>query len=382
METMGTGARGRPDRIAALDAFRGLTIAGMLLVNNPGTWDAIYRPLEHAPWHGWTPTDLIFPFFVFVVGITTHLSLASRAARGDTDRTVTLQILRRGGMIVLLGLLLQAFPYVPLDRITQLRFPGVLQRIGVCYIAAALLSRRRGSRAVTAIVSILLLGYWALQALIAPPGVAAPTLDVPQDTLSAWIDRTVFGVHLWKQSQTWDPEGLLSTIPAIGTCLLGVLAGRWLAGKNTLADRLNGLFAAGAIGAMAGLVWNWVLPINKNLWTSSYVLFTAGIASLSLATCAWLIDVRGRVRWAAPLVTYGKNPIVAFIGSGVMARLLGMAHLTMGGEGVSLQQWIYRGAFASWLAPRNASLAFALGFVALWYGILRLLERRGVILKV
>ena len=379
---MATATNTRPERIAALDAFRGITIAGMLLVNNPGTWDAIYPPLEHAPWHGWTPTDLIFPFFVFVVGITTHLSLAARRARGDADRSVTLQILRRGGLIVLFGLLLQAFPYFPLERITQLRFPGVLQRIGVCYIAAALLSRHRGNRAVSALVALLLLGYWALQALIAPPGVAAPTLDVPQDTLSAWIDRTVFGIHLWKQSQTWDPEGLLSTLPAIGTCLLGVLAGRWLSGQRPLPDRLNGLFAAGAIAATAGLMWNWVFPINKNLWTSSYVLFTAGLASLTLATCAWLIDVRGRARWAAPFVTYGKNPMIAFIGSGLMARLLGMAHLRMGGESVSLQQWLYRGAFASWLAPRDASLGYAVCFVAFWYFLLRILERRGLMFRV
>jgi predicted acyltransferase len=379
---MGTATRAGPERNAALDAFRGLTIAGMLLVNNPGTWDAIYPPLEHAPWHGWTPTDLIFPFFVFVVGITTHLSLAARAARGDSDRSLTLQILRRGGLIILFGLLLQAFPFFPLERITQLRFPGVLQRIGVCYVAVALLSRHRSNRAVAVTTAILLLGYWALQALIAPPGVGTPTLDVPQDTLSAWIDRMVFGRHLWKQSLTWDPEGLLSTLPAIGTCLLGVLAGRLLAAGRALKETLNDLFAAGAIGATGGLVWNWVFPINKNLWTSSYVLFTAGMACLTLATCAWLVDLKGRVRWAAPFVTYGKNPMVAFIGSGVMARLLGMVHVTMAGESVSLQQAIYRGLFASWLAPRNASLMYALGFVALWYGLLKLLERRGVVLRV
>jgi predicted acyltransferase len=379
---MGTALDARTPRIEALDAFRGLTIAGMLLVNNPGTWDAIYPPLEHAPWHGWTPTDLIFPFFVFMVGITTHLSLAARHARGDSDYAGTLRILRRGGLIILFGLLLQAFPYWPLERITQLRFPGVLQRIGVCYLAAALLSRRRGNRTIIGIVAVLLLGYWALQALVAPPGVATATLAIPQDTLSAWIDRTVFGIHLWKQSQTWDPEGLLSTLPAIGTCLLGVLAGRWLAGKAALADRLNGLFAAGAIGAVAGLMWGWVFPINKNLWTSSYVLFTAGLACLSLATFAWLIDVRGLRRWAAPLVSYGKNPMVAFIGSGVMARLLGMIQVGWGGETVSLQQAIYRRLFASWLAPRNASLGYAILFVALWYGILRLLEKRGVMFRV
>src|SRR4029079_10742829 len=159
---------------------------------------------------------------------------------------------RRGGLIILFGLLLQAFPYFPIERITQMRFPGVLQRIGVCYTAAALLSRRRSNQAVAGIVTLLLLGYWALQPLIAPPGVATPTLDVPQDTLSAWIDRMVFGSHLWKQSLTWDPEGLLSTLPAIGACLLGVLTGRRLAAAAPLERRLNELFAAGAIGATAG----------------------------------------------------------------------------------------------------------------------------------
>jgi predicted acyltransferase len=369
-------------RIDALDAFRGMAIAGMLLVNNPGSWAAIYPPLAHAEWHGWTPTDLIFPFFVFVVGITTHLSLGTRALRGDPSGAITLGILRRGGLIILLGLLLQAFPFVPLERITELRFPGVLQRIGVCYIAAALLSRGRSNRAVWGMVAVLLLGYWAVQALVAPPGVASPTLDVPGDTLSAWIDRVVFGGHLWKQSKTWDPEGLLSTLPAIGTCLLGVLAGRRLGSERPMADRLNDLFAAGAIGSVAGLMWNWVFPINKNLWTSSYVLFTAGIAALTLAACAWLIDVQGLKHWAAPFITYGKNPLVAFVGSGLMARTMGLIHVSMGGESVSLQEGIYRSAFASWLAPHNASLAYAIAFVVLWYGILRVLEKRGLMVRV
>jgi predicted acyltransferase len=373
---MGTETRPASRRLVALDAFRGMTIAGMLLVNNPGSWSAIYPPLEHAAWHGWTPTDLIFPFFVFIVGITTHLSL-ERSGHPDTAR-----ILRRGGLIILFGLLLQAFPYWPLERITELRFPGVLQRIGVCYIAAALIARRRSDRGIVMATAVLLLGYWALQALVAPPGVATPTLDVPGDTFSAWIDRIVFGSHLWKSSRTWDPEGLLSTIPAIGTCLLGILTGRWLASAAPLAERLNGLFAAGSIGMVAGLAWNWVFPINKNLWTSSYVLFTAGMAAVILATAVWLVDVRGWRRWASPFVSYGLNPLTAFIGSGAMARLMGMAHVNVGGESLSLQQAIYRMGFASWLTPRNASLAYALAFVALWYGILKLLERRGWILRV
>ena len=379
---MGTPGTLRSERLQALDAFRGMTIAGMLLVNNPGTWSAIYPPLEHAPWHGWTPTDLIFPFFVFIVGITTHISLTSRAREGVPSAAVTAQILRRGALIILLGLLLHVFPFFPLTRLTGLRIPGVLQRIGVCYIAAALIARGRSSRDVAGITALLLLVYWGLQALVAPPGVAAPTLDVPEDTLSAWLDRAVFGKHLWQQSKTWDPEGLLSTLPAIGTCLLGVLAGRRLAGSEPLPERLNALFAIGAAGMVAGLVWNWIFPINKNLWTSSYVLFTAGMACVAIATLVWLIDVQGRKRWVAPFVTYGLNPMTAFVGSGLMAKLMGLIHVSMGGESVSLQQVVYRGVFASWLSPRNASLAFAIAFVVLWYGILRVLERRGVVLKV
>ena len=370
------------ERLAALDAFRGLTIAGMLLVNNPGTWSAIYPPLEHAPWHGWTPTDLIFPFFVFIVGITTHLSLESLERQGVAPPSIRLRILKRGLLIILLGLLLQSFPWIPLTRITEVRIPGVLQRIGLCYLATAFLTRGRSSRAIVLIIVGILLGYWALQTLIAPPGVVDPTIDVPGETLSAWIDRTVFGSHLWRESKTWDPEGLLSTLPAIGTCMLGVLTGRWLRREVPLSDRLNGLFAAGSLGMVLGLVWNWFFPINKNLWTSSYVVFTAGMACVVIGVWAWVIDVRGNKTWAKPFITYGLNPLAAFVGSGAMARVMGMIHVNYGGETVSLQQAIYRAVFASWLTPINASLAYALGFVLLWYGILKVLERRGLILRV
>jgi predicted acyltransferase len=367
----------------ALDAFRGLTIAGMLLVNNPGTWSAIYPPLQHAEWHGWTPTDLIFPFFLFIVGITTHLSLSARERRGDAPRVITRQVLRRGALIVLFGLGLAAFPFFPLDRLLHVRIPGVLQRIGICYLAAALLARGRSAKSVALIVAVLLFGYWWLMALVPPPGAAAPTLDVPSGTLAAYVDRLLLNGHLWSSTKTWDPEGPLSTLPAIGTCLLGVLAGRWLAQAVPLAERLNGLFAAGALGMAAGSAWHWVFPINKNLWTSSYVLFTAGMACVILAVCVWLIDVQGRRRWAAPLVTYGLNPMVAFVGSGVMARLISsLLTVPYAGGHAPVQRVIYETAFASWLAPKNASLAFAVAFVLVWYLMLRALERRGIVFRV
>lgn len=375
------------ERLVALDVFRGLTIAGMLLVNNPGTWSAIYPPLRHAPWHGWTPTDLIFPFFLFIVGITTHLSLEARRARGDDDRQLIRQVLRRGGIIILLGLLLSGFPFIPKYGfdISTMRIPGVLQRIGVAYIAAGLLTLRTSARAQAITVVALLVGYWAIMTLVPVPGggVGAVTLDTPDASLAAWLDRTVLGNHLWRVSKTWDPEGILSTLPAIGTAMLGVFAGRWIASSRPLAERLSGLFAVGSIAMVAGLIWNWAFPINKNLWTSSYVLFTAGMAAAAIATCIWLIDVKRVTGWTKPFVVFGMNPILAFVGSGMMARLTAsIIKVERDGETVSLQRAIYDSSFASWLAPMNASLLYALCFVLFWFLILAVLHRKKIFLKV
>ncbi|MGQ0714739.1 MAG: acyltransferase family protein [Gemmatimonadaceae bacterium] len=375
------------ERLIALDVFRGLTIAGMLLVNNPGSWGAIYPPLRHAAWHGWTPTDLIFPFFLFIVGITTHLSLEGRRARGDDGGKLVRQVLRRGGIIILLGLFLSGFPFVPAYGfdLSTMRIPGVLQRIGVAYIAAALLTLRTSSRTQIAIAGALLFGYWAVMTLVPVPGggVGTTTLDSPDASLAAWLDRTLLGNHLWRVSRTWDPEGILSTIPAIATAMLGVFAGRWIASPRGLMERLAGLFAIGSLGMVVGLIWGWFFPINKNLWTSSYVLFTAGMACVVVATCIWLIDANRVSGWTKPFVIYGMNPILAFVGSGMMARLMGsIITVERDGQSVSLQRAIYDAAFASWLAPMNASLLYALCFVLLWFGILAVLHRKRIFLKV
>ncbi len=218
-------------RLLALDVFRGMTVAGMLLVNDPGSWSAIYPPLEHAEWNGWTPTDLIFPFFLFIVGVTTHLSLSARRERGATDAEIRRTILRRGALIVLLGLLAAMFPFFPATRFTAVRFPGVLQRIGVAYMCAALLTLRTTLKQQVVIVAVLLYGYWFAMTLLPVPGtggIGANLLNDPSRTLAAWTDRLIFSGHLWINSRTWDPEGPLSTIPAIGTAVLGVIAGRWI----------------------------------------------------------------------------------------------------------------------------------------------------------
>jgi len=392
--------RATPTRLLSLDVFRGATIAGMLLVNDPGSWSDIYRPFAHAEWNGWTPADLIFPFFLFIVGITTELSLSARRARGADDRAIVRQILRRGALIVLLGLIAAAFPFFPATRFTDIRFPGVLQRIGVAYICGAVLTLRTTVKQQVLIIVALLYGYWFAMTLLPVPGhgLGALMLDMPDATLSAWLDRIIFGQHLWVLSKTWDPEGLLSTVPAVATVMLGVLTGRWLMHPSQgiapaaptggipsegLADRLNALFAVGGIAMILGLMWGWSFPINKSLWTSSYVLFTAGMAAIALAASVWIIDVKRIDGWSRPFVIFGTNPMIAFVGSAMFARLIySVVKVPFHGKSTSIQSVIYQTAFASWLPPNDASLAFAVCIVLFWLAILTILYRKKIFLKV
>lgn len=368
-----------PGRLAALDVFRGATIAGMLLVNNPGSWAAIHPPLRHAEWHGWTPTDLIFPFFLFIVGVSLTFSFAARRERGAHTTALLVAAARRAAILFVLGLLLHAFP--SFDPAT-LRIPGVLQRIALAYLAAAALYLLLTRRALIAAAAVLLLGYWALLTLIPVPGGAAGVLE-PGADLGAYIDRAVFGTqHLWSQSRTWDPEGLLSTLPAIGTVLLGSFAGEWLRSARTPERRVAGLLLAGIAATLAGVAWGSVFPINKNLWTSSYALFTAGIACMVLALCYWLVDVKEYRRAALPFTVFGMNAIAAFFLSSLTARILVLIHVPAGVETVALKTWLHATLFVPYLSPRNASLAFALCYVLLWLGIMSVLHRRRIFIKV
>ena len=306
-----------PTRLVSLDAFRGVTIAGMLLVNNPGSWSSIYAPLRHATWHGWTPTDLIFPFFLFIVGVAMTFSFAARSERGDGRNALMLNATRRAAILFGLGLLLHGFPnYLDL---AGLRIPGVLQRIALAYFAATAIVLYLGRNVQVIATAMLLLGYWAAMMLVPVPGGAAGVLEPGLD-LGAYIDRAVFGTaHLWSQSRTWDPEGLFSTLPAVATVLLGVFAGSWLRSDRSPATKAVGLFIAGNVGVVLGLMWHPLFPINKPLWTSSYVLFTGGMACHFLAMCYWLIDVKGYKRWAFPLKVIGMNAITAYVLSHVIS---------------------------------------------------------------
>lgn len=361
-------------RLLSLDVFRGITIAGMVLVNNPGSWEHIYWPLEHAQWHGWTPTDLVFPFFLFIVGVSIALALGNRAETGGTKRDLYLKIVKRTLIIFAIGLFLNGFPYFSL---AELRIPGVLQRIAVCYFFASIIFLNTRWRTQVAIAIALLLIYWLLLKFVPAPGFAAGDLT-KEGSLPSYIDRVVFGKHVWAQAKVYDPEGLLSTIPALATTLIGVLTGHWLRNEKTRMEKVAGMFVAGAVLTAIGWGWNSFFPINKALWTSSYVMFTGGLALQFLAFCYWLIDIKGYRRWSKPFEIFGMNAIALYVGAGIMATLLGV--INVGNQ--PLGGWIYENLFASWASPVNASLAFAISFVLVWLFLMWLLYRRRIFIRI
>lgn len=366
-------------RLLALDVFRGLTIAGMVLVNNAGSWDAVYEPLEHAKWDGWTPTDLIFPFFVFIVGVAIPLAFERRKAAGGNQRDLYLKIFRRTAIIFALGLLLNAFPFT-MEKLEHWRIPGVLQRIALCYFFASLIFLKSKVRTQVIIAAALMVGYWLVMKLIPAPGFAMGDLT-KEGSLASWVDRTLLPGHIYKSQ--YDPEGLLSTIPAIATALFGVLAGQWLMQKREALDKIAGLFAVGALCVIVGYVWDWFFPINKALWTSSYVMFTGGLALQLLALCYWLVDLKGIKRWARAFVVFGVNALALYVLSSLLFKiLLAVPAVKLDGEEGSLRDWIYERVFATWLSPINASLAFALSYVALWWLVMLVLYRRKIFIKV
>ncbi|GAB3689747.1 DUF5009 domain-containing protein [Spirosoma flavus] len=369
-------------RLLSLDFFRGVTVAAMILVNNPGEWGHIYPPLEHASWHGWTPTDLIFPFFLFIVGVSITFALGQYVTGGShAGRSVIFKILKRSATLFLLGFFLNFFPKFD---ITTVRIPGVLQRIAIVYLCCSLLFLKTTYRQQLSLVGIILIVYWLLMTLVPVPGVGYPNLE-PESNLAAWFDRTILTpAHVYKPAKVWDPEGLLSTLPAIGTGLLGILTGTWLRSSRPAPEKVAWLFTVGCLTLFAGLCWNGFFPINKALWTSSYVLLAGGLAMLGLAICYWLIDVQ-KYRFAVlPFVAFGVNAITVFFLSGLIPRIMGLIHVTLpDGKEVGLRDYLYRSFIAPpFTDPRNASLAGAVTFVLIWFSILWWMYRKNVIIKV
>jgi predicted acyltransferase len=373
-----TTSPGTTARLQSLDVFRGITIAAMLLVNNPGSWSHVYAPLQHAAWHGSTPTDLVFPFFLFIVGITTTYSLGGMMDRGVPRCALLRKALVRAVIIFALGLTLQGFPHYDLPH---LRLLGVLQRIALSYLVAAAIVLFTPIRGQAAALSVLLVGYWVLLVGVPVPGVGRGILE-PDLNLANWIDLHVIGTnHL---PGTWDPEGILSTLGAIATVLCGVLAGHWIRSTREAAPKVVRLMLAGGTGIVIGLLWSQLFPINKSLWTGSYVAFTAGIASVILAGLYWLVDVRGERRWAWPFLVFGTNAITAYWVSSLVAIVLDWIVIAGPGEGEArvLKTYLYDMLLASWLPPVSASLAYAIVYVLLWLGLLGVLYRRRILIRI
>jgi predicted acyltransferase len=366
-----------------------MTVAGMVLVNNPGTWSAIYDPLEHAAWNGITPTDYVFPFFLFIVGAAISLALGKRVETGGVNREIYLKIFKRAVVIFLLGLFLATFPFYNFTKgewldVSSVRIMGVLQRIAVCYLFAALIFVRTNWRQQAIIAAALLLIYWALMTLIPVPGCEVTTINDKACNLSAYLDRLILTEnHIWKAGKVYDPEGLLSTLPAIATTLAGVLCGHWIRRKIEDHEKVAAMFFFGVALQALGYVWQLAFPLNKSLWTSSYVVYTAGLALCFLGFCYWLIDIKGYKRWAKPFVIFGVNALVLFVGSGLMAKLFGIIKVgEMEGKSVSLQQWIFNNLFLPFAAPVDASLMYAVSFILVWLFLMWLLYRKGIFIKI
>ncbi len=380
----------QPGRLLSLDLLRGLTIAFMILVNNNGDFGAAYWPLLHSKWNGFTPTDLVFPTFLFIVGITTVLSLASRQSRGLAKRRLFLQILKRAVILFLLGILVNSFPYFNLHT---MRFYGILPRIAICYLAVATLYLfSPGWRDKAAITVGILIGYWMLLRFVPVPGYGVPTHGVPlldrDGNLAAWIDRQLFSAsHL--SNGTRDVTGLLGALPSIATTLLGSLTAQWLRTSHTLAQKVKGIAIAGIGGVLLGSLWNFTFPINKQLWTSSFVLFSGGLSLLLLALSIGLVDIccaaesvpkrSHSSRFFTPLLVFGTNAIAAYVFSELLSSTFSSIHFR---SGVNLEQILYRAILRVAPPAAFASLLYSLGFVAVCWIFTWLLYRRRIFIKI
>ncbi len=365
-------------RIVAIDVFRGFTIVLMTIVNNPGSWNSVYGPLLHAEWHGWTPTDLVFPFFLFIVGVVIPIAIAKQVEKGLSKGALSRRIVKRAGILFLIGLFLAAFPFFHFDpsfglreSLTRIRIFGVLQRIALGYLFAALLYVYLSKRSLIVLTIIILIAYYLAMTFIPVPGHGAGLLDLKEWNLAAFIDRMIVGEdHLWTGAgRRWDPEGLLSTIPAVATALIGVLAGyRFTEGKD-LKDICLEFFSWGFVLLSLGYLWGWAFPINKALWTSSYVLFTGGIALLGLAFCIWIVDIMKFKKGVGFFSDFGINAITVYAGTSLLAQIYGI----LGLSGI-----LYSNVFSHIISPKFGSLLSALSWVAFWYAILVVMRRKDI----
>lgn len=374
-------------RLTSLDAFRGFTIAAMVLVNNPGDWGNLYAQLAHAKWHGWTFTDTIFPFFLFIGGVSMALSLGRLAEAGADKPRLLAKLAKRAMLIFLIGFTLNFVPYFNLDTV---RIPGVLQRIAVVTLLAAPIVVYCGWRAQLAVVAGLFTVYSVLMLWVPVPGIGAGVLEPGKD-FGAYIDRMLLDGHLWAQARTWDPEGIVSTLPALATQLFGVLAGRWLRTSVPRTEQIVWMLLAGLLFLCLGSVFDTIhMPINKSLWTPSYSLLMTGWALLAFSIFYWLLDVNpyaavreAAARWSKPFVIYGMNALFIFALSGFVAKMLGFIKFVQpDGSKVSLGKMLYAPIRDLPIGPVNTSLLYAVLFNFVMFGIAWAMWRKQWFVKV
>lgn len=371
-------ARVSPSRLVSLDVFRGITIAFMILVNNGGRY--AYHPLTHSDWNGWTPTDLVFPTFVFLVGMTIVFSTESRLRRGATKKSIALHDLKRFVILFLLGIVVNGFPFFPLGT---LRIYGVLQRIAVCFLVCSFLylwDKKPTSKIVIAVACLV--GYWVLLRFVPVPGLGIPGKTIPfmdkTADLTAWLDRHIFPGRLYHGVR--DPEGLLSDVPAIATTLLGMLTALWLRTEKTLQQKLKGMLGAGVVLILLGELWNPWFPINKNLWTSSFVLFCAGVSMLGLALCYWAIEIRGwKKGWTYYWLVFGANAITAYMFAELLQSSISAIKIS---AGHSLYSLIYYNVFQRIYPYGIGALLYAMAFVMLCWLVVWPLYVKKIFIKV
>jgi len=374
------------ERLVSLDVFRGITIIGMILVNNPGSWSSVYPQLLHAQWHGCTFTDLIFPFFLFIVGVAISYSLTKRKIQSDSKSSLYLSIVRRSVILFLLGLILNSFPFGLLFNhqfsLETLRIPGVLQRISIVYLISALVFISTSNKFQYLFTALILIIYYLLMSLIPVPGVGYANYEMGKN-LSNWLDNIVLGSHVWSVTKTWDPEGILSTLPAIGSTMLGIFTGNLLRSNIEQNEKVIRLFIWANLLMLCGWIWSFWFPLNKNIWTSSYVLYTEGLALHFLAFCYWFIDVKKVTWWTKPFLVYGMNAITVFFLSGILGRIMYLIKWTTeDGKVFTIKSYIYETFFLSWLEPINASLGFAIFYILFWLAIMWILYEKKIFIKV
>jgi predicted acyltransferase len=363
----------KPGRIISLDALRGFTIAAMVIVNDPGSWNHIYAPLRHAEWNGCTLTDLVFPFFLFIIGISVTLAYTKRLEANVPKRGIYKKIVTRSIIIYLLGLFLWLWPDFDFSAI---RWTGVLQRISVVFLACALIFLNTNWKQQIWIGISILVAYWIIVAYIPVPGIGKPELSLPEKNWANYLDTLIMPGVLWQK--TWDPEGILSTFPAIVSGISGMLIGKLYLSVKDEYRRVAWIFFAGFMMFLAGGIWNWFFPVNKNLWTSSYVLYTSGLGTIGWAATILVVDILGYTRWTKLGVVYGANAITSY----VLAGMLTLVFYRMNIGGASINYWFMNGFTMAGISPKLGSMIYAILYMLIIYTPALILYKRKIFIKV